>query len=330
MEFPSIFRSYTGMYVIQSFFHSVFSLLIVEIAIKAWRVKNPLVKQRFLFMVVLVPVLSFPVYEYMNPQRGSIYFRFDALFDSSRWMNLEIFGVVPAGIVLLALFFLTSVVFLLQELIPIVRHTLSPKVHEAAGTPAAENAAVAAALSDLPLGKTEVFLLDEEEPVLFSTTGKRGSIYLSSGLLALLTGNQLRAAVAHEFAHVSRSRRPLLVVMFLLRMAMFFNPLVLMTFRRIVQEDEKICDDVAVSVSGDPGALAGTLRKLYVRGAEQGAPDGRNSVPSMEDLEAASHRLNIESRVARLEKEDVGPGDAEWFGFVVTGVVVAVVSYYVV
>lgn len=330
MEFPSIFRSYTGMYVIQSFFHSVFSLLIAEIAIKAWRVKNPLVKQRFLFMVVLFPVLSFPVYEYMNPKRGSIYFRFDALFDSSRWLNLEIFGVVSVGTVLLVLFFLTSVVFFLQELIPIVRHTLSQKVHGAAGSPAAENPAVASALSDLPLGKTEVFLLDEEEPVLFSTTGKKGSIYLSSGLLPLLTGKQLRAAVAHEFAHVSRSRRPLLVLMFLLRMAMFFNPLVLLAFRRIVQEDEKICDDVAVAVSGDPGALAGTLRTLYVRGAERDAREGGSSVRSMEDLEAASHRLNIESRVARLEKEEADPGDAEWFGFVVTVVAVAVVTYYVV
>lgn len=330
MEFSSFFQSYTGTYLVQSFFHSLMALLIVEIAITAWRLRRPLVRQRFLFLVLVVPVFSFPAYRLLNPARDSIYFRLGALFDSGRWLNLEMFGGVPVGLALLVLFALTSLVFLLQELIPILRHSLYPRVREPAGSRAGEHPAVAAVMASLPLGSTDLILLDDEAPVLFSTTGKRGSIYLSSGLVALLTGEQLTAAVAHEFAHVSRSRRPLLLLMFLLRVAMFFNPVVLMEFRRIVQEDEKICDDIAVSLTRDPGALAGTLRRLYIED-ETGEPRGaRNSAPTMEDLELASHRLNIESRVARLETEGTGSGDADWFPFLVTAAAVVIVNYYVV
>ena len=49
-------------------------------------------------------------------------------------------------------------------------------------------------------------------------------------LVGALSVEQLQAALAHEFAHVVRSRRPLLIAVYLLRIVMFFNPVVLVAF----------------------------------------------------------------------------------------------------
>jgi Zn-dependent protease with chaperone function len=226
--------------------------------------------------------------------------------------------------------FLTAVIFFFQELVPILRHTYESKGHGIPGERAEEHPLTDLAWKDLPVEKTEVFVLQDDGVALFSTTGKKGSIYLSSGLLHVLDREQLRAAVAHEFAHVMRSRQPLLVILFLFRILLFSNPIVLMEFRRIVQEDEKICDDFAVSLTRNPNALAGALRKLYLVEEEgtQGKP--KTLMNEMEALESYSHRLNIESRIGRLEKGTANAGDQSWFATVLAIAVVLVMNYFIV
>ena len=189
---------------------------------------------------------------------------------------------------------------------------------------------MAQVLEDLPVEKADIFVLEDDDVVLFSTTGRKGSIFLSSGFLGILGREQVRAAVAHEFAHVIRSRRPFLVIMFLLRIVMFYNPVVLLEFRRIVQEDEKICDDFAVSLTRNPLALADALRKLYITDEEEKSGKPINIMNDMEDLELYSHRLNILSRITRLGKGYANTGDKGWFAIVLTLVVVLVMNYFIV
>jgi Zn-dependent protease with chaperone function len=330
MEFSSFLNSYPGSYIVQSFSHSVITASIVEIAIKAWRIRNPTVRQRLLLIVLVAPIFSFPVYQLINPQRGSVYFRLDALLDSSRWIDMELWGVVPIRYGFLLVFFLTAVIFFFQELVPILRHTYESSGSGLSGERAERDSMMAQTLKDLPVEKADIFLLEDEDVILFSTTGRKGSIYLSSGLLRILDRDQVRAAVAHEFAHVIRSRRPLLVVMFLLRMIMFFNPVVLMEFRRIVQEDEKICDDYAVSLTRNPLALAESLRKLYLTENEGKPGKAKDIMSEMEALEVYSHRLNIESRITRLEKGYANTGEKGWFAIVLTLAVVLVMNYFIV
>ena len=47
-------------------------------------------------------------------------------------------------------------------------------------------------------------------------------------------------------------------------MLMFFNPVALLIFRQLVQDDEQICDDVTVRLTGDPKALIRLLQLFEV------------------------------------------------------------------
>lgn len=331
MRVSLFFSSLPGLYATQAFFHSLVAGTIVEIAIVAFRIASPFVRQRLLLIAVVFPVFSYPLYQLADPYRGSVYFRMGSLFDSSRWVNVELPGPVPLGAVLILVFMVTSIVFLAQELLPILKHTFAsrrsgpPVEFREGGDPA-----VRAALEPLPVEPPETHVLEDEDPIIFSSTGKKGSIFLSSGLLKTLSVEELQAALAHEIAHILRSRRPFLLPVFFLRIVMFFNPVVLVEFRRSVQEDEKICDELAASFTNKPLSLAGALRKLYL-GAEPPQDAARNHAGKVADrIEEYSHRLNIEGRISRLEAAPATGTGGEWPVFLLTLAAVVAINYFVV
>lgn len=324
--------SYPGAYIVQSFLHSAVAAALVEVALRVWEFRSPVLRQRFLLIAAVFPVFSFPLFQAFNPERMSLTFRMGALLDSARWLHLKPWGIAPVAVIVLFLLFLvTTLVFLFQEFIPVVRHTFEKRPSgKAGGRSGADDPAVQRAVGTLPGDRPELFVLAGEDLVLFSTTGKSGAVYVSEGLLRALPEEQVQAAVAHEYAHVLRGRRPVLLVLFLLRAVMFFNPVILMQFRRIVQEDEKICDDFAVSLTRNPNALADALRKLYITGEEGAQGKTKNLMSEMEALELYSHRLNIESRIARLEQGAPQAGDKGWFAIVLAIMVVLVMNYFIV
>jgi Zn-dependent protease with chaperone function len=331
MDVSGFFDSYPGLFVTQSFLHAMIAGVVVEIAIGTWGIRNPSVRQRFFLVVIVFPIFSFAAYHLVNPDRSSIYFRLGALFDSGRWLNLEILGTLPVSAALIFVFLLTSLVFLFQELLPVVRHSLALRHDGPSGIPGGDDPRVGRALAPIPGEKPPVFLIEDDVPFIFSTTGRDGSIYLSSGLAVLLAPELLTAALAHEIAHVVRSRRPLLAGVFLLRVVMFFNPVVLMAFRRAVQEDEKICDEIAVSLTGNPRALAETLRRLYLAADGRETREGERRSDLAGDFERMSHRLNIESRISRLEgKGATDPGGLGWPVLLLTFAVVIALNYFIV
>ena len=325
----NLFGSYLGMYATQSFFHALIASALADGAILAWNIRNPASLQRFRFALIVLAVSSFPLYQLVNPRRSSLLNRSAALFDSGRWLAVELWGGITLSHFFLALLALTAIVFLFQELIPILRHAVEASRDVLEGEKPSDGSPVHRALSSLPATNTEVLIIDDDDLVLFSATGKRPIIYLSRGLLRGLTEEEIQAALAHEIAHVSRSRRPVLLAAFLLRAVMFFNPVVLIEFRRAVRNEEKICDDAATAVTHKPRVLADTLRKFY---APQG-PEGASQTPRVStpaDLEEYSHNLQLASRIARLEQgEAVQAGDA-WFPFFLVFIVAGVVNYFVV
>lgn len=324
--------SYPGAYLVQSILHSALAGMIIEVALKTWGIRNPRIRQRFLLVVIVFPVFSFPLYQAFNPERMSLSFRMGALLDSSRWLYLRLWGVGPVVLVgLILVCGLTSLVFLFQEFLPVVRHTLESR-NAKPGTErrGAEDPEAMRVIDMFPGIRPELFVLDEEEAALFSTMGRSGAVYISKGLLRALPPEQVQAAVAHEYAHVQRGRRPVLLFLFLLRAILFFNPVTLLEFRRIVQEDEKICDDYAAELTGRPAALAEALRKLYLTGKEEKTGKGKTVMEEMEALESYSHRLHIESRIERLQSGVPSSGKGEWFAAVLVGVAVVLTTYYVV
>ncbi|MEW5744334.1 MAG: M56 family metallopeptidase [Nitrospirota bacterium] len=341
----SFFASYPGMYIVQSFVHALVAALVVDRALQAWNIRDPLTRQRFRFLVVLLPLVLFPLYQWADPGRGSLSFRLGALFDSSRWLGLELWGTIPLSLLLLLVVSVTTLLFLFQELLPIIHHTFVTRRPGAARSSGSERAdpagetrltAPAGGLTPGPLSMSleeeapPIELVESDELVLFSTTGKHAAVYISRGIIAALSPEEREVVVAHEVAHVVRNRRPLLVLVFLVRVLLFFNPVILLEFRRIVQEEEKICDDMAASMTRKPGVLAATLKKLYLDCGRSESTGPEKRVPVREALENYSHAVHIQSRVARLEQWQAEPRGGRWFPFAATFTAIAAINYFIV
>lgn len=329
MDISNFFYSYPGMYIAQSVCHSIIAFIITDRAIYIWNIKNPLIRQRFRLIVVLLPVLSFPIYQIINPERNSISFRMESLFDVNRWLNLELWGV-QIGMFFIIILLITTFIFLFQELIPVIKHTIESRNSEIEAIEPDKNSAVNHAVEGLSGEKPKIFILDDNEFILFSTTGRDASVYLSKGVMNVLNTKQLQSAIAHELAHIERNKKPLLTAVFILRVLMFFNPIVLLGFRKIVQEEEMICDDMAVSLTKDPRALSESLKKIH-REVEGITPAQFRKFSDMkETLEQYSHNMHLRSRIIRLEKRETNKEDAGWFEFALTIFTVIAINYFIV
>jgi hypothetical protein len=336
MDLSDIFNSYMGMYVTQSFFHSLIAVAVVDGSIRAWKIDNPLIRQRLRLIVILFPILSFPAFQLINPDRGSIPFRLEALFDSSRWLNLELPWGIPLGVFFGLALLVTALVFLMQEMIPVIRHALESSRSSLDSREPEEGSLVHKALEGLDMEKPEVYIVDDDDLLIFSSTGRNPAIFLSSGILESFSVEELRVALAHEIAHIRRSRRPLLVIMFLLRGLMFFNPVVLVDFRRIVQEEEKICDDIAVAETGNPSPMVAVLKKFRytsledLEGVDETGHGDRPASRAKAALEQYGHELLLESRMDRLESGSGHRSEGTWGRFLVTALTITLISYFIV
>lgn len=330
MSLSGFFHSYPGQYVTQAFFHSLAASIVAEIAIKAWDVRDPAVRQRVFLVPVVTPVFLLPLYQLLRPERGSTYFRLGTIFESGRWLELELLGIHPVMGAFVLVFGITSLVFLFQELIPIARHAFE------SGTPEKtvgkvdwqEDPLIRAEMETSPVAPA-VFVVEDDDFLIYSTTGRGAAVYVSSSLVATLTEEELRSAVAHEISHVVRSRHPMLVAAYLLRAIMFFNPVVLLEFRRAAQEEEKVCDEFAVSFTRNRSALVQALRKLYLPPEEPPSRD-RKSRKTAKEIEERSHRLNIESRIARLESGENHEPGLRWLVPAAVTVAAVLINYFIV
>lgn len=331
MSLSGFFHSHAGLYVTQAFFHSLVASVVAEIAIKAWGVRDPAVRQRVFLVPIVAPIFLFPIYQLFDPGRGTAYFRLGSIFESGRWLELELSGIHPVMAALVLVFTITTLVFLFQELIPILRHTFEPG-RQGGSTDKVESfrdTEFRTAMESLPF-VPDVYVVEDDEFLIFSTTGKSAAVYVSSSLMNSLTGEELRSAIAHEVAHVVRSRKPMLVGAYLLRTLMFFNPVVLMEFRRAALEEEKVCDAFSVFLTRSRTGLVGALRKLYLPPEDRRPEDRRGSWKTAKEIEDRSHRLNIESRISVLESDDERDSGIRWLVPAAVVAATAVINYFIV
>ena len=90
----------------------------------------------------------------------------------------------------------------------------------------------------------------------------RPVILVPVATLAGLTPEQLEAVLAHEFAHIRRYDYLVNVLQMVVETLLFYHPAVWWTSTRIRHERELCCDDLAVSLCGDPVCYARALTKL--------------------------------------------------------------------
>lgn len=318
--------------MLQSIAHSVVTLLIVEMSLRIWEVDIARERFRYRLLVLILPFFMFPVFQLINPDRGSFYFIEDtALFSSSRWLGIQVLGLRP---LLYFFYFIVGIVsglVFLQEMVPIFWDWLNkPQEYGSEGRPAGTeiDRLVGEISRSLKTPKPAVFIVDDPNPIIFTTGTTNHSIILSEPLFSVYSATELKSALAHEIAHIVRRSNITTLLVFLVRICMFFNPIPLLEFRKLVQDDEHICDDITVSVTGDPGALASALRVFCL---DIPHSDVFKLSFVKEAIESSSHNLLLEERIERLENK--GNFDYHAYGwgrYALTLAVIIAVNYYVV
>ena len=90
----------------------------------------------------------------------------------------------------------------------------------------------------------------------------RPVVLLPISALAALSPRQVEAILAHELAHIRRHDYLVNLLQTLVETLLFYHPAVWWLSRRIRAERENCCDDLAVSLCGDPYAYAKALADL--------------------------------------------------------------------
>ena len=90
----------------------------------------------------------------------------------------------------------------------------------------------------------------------------RPVILIPVSALTGLTPQQLELLLAHELAHVRRHDYLVNLLQSVVEILFFYHPAVWWVSRRVRQERENCCDDLAAALSGDPRAYAHTLLAL--------------------------------------------------------------------
>jgi beta-lactamase regulating signal transducer with metallopeptidase domain len=100
----------------------------------------------------------------------------------------------------------------------------------------------------------------------FTTHALRPLIWLPLTLLSRLPANQIEALLAHELAHIRRLDWCWNALQCVIEMLLFHHPAMWWLSRRIREEREHACDDLAVAACGDAIALAEALAGLQRHG----------------------------------------------------------------
>src|SRR5262249_45406039 len=90
----------------------------------------------------------------------------------------------------------------------------------------------------------------------------RPAILLPASALSGLTPEQLEAIIAHELAHIRRHDYLINLLQAVVETLLFYHPAVLWVSRRMRQEREHCCDDLAVAGCGDALTYARALLEM--------------------------------------------------------------------
>ncbi len=289
----------------QAIFHTLVASLFLEALVRSWRVRDPGQRMALRLLALGYPLLVFPLLAFAVPLRGGDAFKEWALFVGRRWDEVTFARISLFRAWVVGLGALGSAL-LLMDLVPLVRGRRRPR--PAASRPdAATAAALDAALAPVAarLGLTPappLVYLDRDVPVLFCTGVRRHAVVVSRGALALLDPQELRAALAHELAHLARHDPAASWVLMAARVLMFFNPAYQVVARAVAHDAEDLADERAAVLSGERLALASGLLKLW-RATSGSASSVRRTLPfaaALAEPLARVRALEIEKRCRRL------------------------------
>jgi Zn-dependent protease with chaperone function len=287
----------------QAIFHTLVASLFVEALVRSWRMREPRQRMALRLVALGYPLVAFPALVLFFPVRADDAFRDGpALLVAGRWTEVQLLGV-PLLWAWLGAFAALGTFLFLMDLWPLLRARGRPRPRGTAPDPAS-----AAALAELPelarrlgVAPPPVVFLDRDAPVLFCTGVRRPAIVLSRGVVALLDHEELRAALAHELAHLARHDPGASWGVMAGRAAMFFNPAFQVLSRALARDAEWLADELAAEACGDRLALASGLIKLHR--ATAGAVPVPRTLPfaaALAEPLARVRSLDVEVRCRRL------------------------------
>lgn len=101
---------------------------------------------------------------------------------------------------------------------------------------------------------------------------RRPTLLLSTWMLCSLDSREIESVLAHELGHMARRDYPVIWIATVLRDAFFYVPTSRTAYRHLQTEKETACDDLAVSVTQRPLALASALAKVWQEAVRGPAP----------------------------------------------------------
>lgn len=130
-------------------------------------------------------------------------------------------------------------------------------------------------VEEFDIGQVEVLVVDDLEanahtmalarPSLFSPKLGKDVLVVKRPLVETLDGDELRAALAHELAHIEELDARFRPYFEVLARVYFFDPFIRVIRSRMRRLQEYGADERAVEVTGDPAALARALVKVADR-----------------------------------------------------------------
>jgi len=247
----------------QGLFHSLVAALFVEALARSWGVRHPAQRIALRLLALAYPLLGFPALVLLFPHRGDLAFRDVALLSGRRWGDVAFLGID-----LYRLFFLSlaglGLLLLTIDLVSLGRMLRRGRPAPSRPGPA-HAAALQAAMAPLRTGGAPppVVYLDRPMPSLFCSGVRRPAVFVSRGALDLLDAGELRAALAHELAHLARRDPARSWVMLGLRCLMCLNPTFQVLARALARDAERLADERGVELGADRISLASALLKLH-------------------------------------------------------------------
>lgn len=127
-------------------------------------------------------------------------------------------------------------------------------------------------LQRLNLPSVRILCCAVDQPLALAWGFFRPRILLSRWMIEHLDSQELEAVLAHELHHIVQRDSLIIWLATMLRDAFFYLPTTRQAYRALQKEKELACDDLVVSVTRRPLALASALAKVWVHMLEQGKP----------------------------------------------------------
>jgi len=244
--------------------HGVVAAAVVQLLIRRLPISSPALRLRYRVFALALPLPLVPALHALAPFRAEDWFGDVAVFTSARWQRFTLGGVGLRDLGVWT-FALLGLLLLLPDVIRLLTHwrrdRTAVREHVDASDPAVARlqAQVTGIARTMGVATPRLLVFDTPAAVLHYRGIRAPTIVAARGIADRLPPDQLRAAIAHELAHVRRQDVAHSWILLALRLAQWFNPVAQVVGRRAVQEMEWEADRVAAQVTGEPLAIARAL-----------------------------------------------------------------------